>query len=150
MAGAQVASAPGTSVATAFPVLKALADDVVDSLLFIGEARLEGAAKGSSGFAQRFEAQGPTDPRGRSLRQLDLTTRLLKYPCSYLIYSPMFDALPPVMKGLVYERLWHVLSGAEKDPRYRTALTLADRQAIVDILRSTKTGIPAYFKPVRG
>lgn len=149
MAGAHLPAVPGKNVGAAFPVLKAVADDVVDSLLFIGEARLEGAAKGSSGFAQRFEAQGPADARGRSLRQLDLTTRLLKYPCSYLIYSPMFDALPPVMKGLVYERLWQVLSGAEKDPRYRAALTLADRQAIVDILIATRTGLPAYFKPVR-
>jgi hypothetical protein len=141
--------APGRNVAAAFPVLKAVADDVVDSLLFIGEAPLSGAARGSSGFAERFEGQGPVDARGRSFRQLDLSTRLLKYPCSYLIYSPMFDGLPPVMKGLVYERLWQVLSGAEKDPRYRSALTLADRRAIVEILIATKAGLPAYFKPVR-
>lgn len=149
MANVPAASAARKNVAAAFPVLKAVADDVVDSLLFIGEAPLLAAAKGGSGFAERFAAQGPADPKGRSLRELDLTTRLLKYPCSYLIYSPMFDALPPVMKGLVYERLWQVLSGAEKDPRYRSALTLADRRAIVDILLATKSGLPAYFKPVR-
>jgi len=72
----------------------------------------------------------------------------MRYPCSYLIYSPMFDALPPSMKSLIYERLWQVLSGAERDARYRAALTLADRQAIVEILRDTKPGLPSYFKPV--
>jgi hypothetical protein len=40
-----------------------------------------------------------------------------------------------------------VLSGGEKAPRYKT-LTLADRQAIVEILRDTKPGLPAFFQPV--
>lgn len=143
------AHADGPSAALSMPVLKAVADDVVDSLLFLGEARLDGQARGSSGFTERFEAQGPADARGRSLRQLDLKTRLLKYPCSYLIYSPLFEGLPPVMKNLIYRRLWHVLSGAEKDPRYKAALTLADRQAIVEILMATKPDLPGFFKPVK-
>jgi hypothetical protein len=130
------------------PLLQAIADDLVDALLFVDEAPLDGKVKGASGFAERFEAEGPRDRKGRSLRQLDLTRRLMKYPCSYLIYSPMFDALLPSMKELIYRRLWHVLSGAETDPRYRAALTLADRQAIVEILRDTRPGLPSYFKPV--
>ena len=44
--------------------------------------------------------------------------------------------------------MWQVLSGAEREERYRSALSLADRQAIVAILRDTKPGLPAYFKPV--
>ncbi len=135
--------APGT-----ITVLSAVAADLVDSLLFIDEARFDGRIEGSSGFAERFEAMGPADDKGRTLRALDLRTRLLKYPCSYLIYSPLFDGLPPVMKTLVYKRLWEVLSGREQEPRYRTALTLADRRAIVEILRSTKAGLPDYFQPV--
>lgn len=130
------------------PVLEAVAADVVDTLLFIDEAKLDTRVKGTSGFAERFASEGPKDRNGRSLRELDLTTRLMKYPCSYLIYSPLFDGLPPSMKTLVYERLWEVLSGAEKDHRYRSALSLADRRAIVEILRDTKPGLPAYFKNV--
>lgn len=130
------------------PILRALADDVVDSLLFIDEAPLEGSVQGSSGFAERFAAQGPRDSKGRSLRQLDLTTRLMRYPCSYLIYSPVFDGLPPSIRTLIYERLWQVLSGAETDARYRRALTLADRTAVVEILRETKPGLPSYFEPL--
>ena len=72
----------------------------------------------------------------------------MRYPCSYLIYSPMFDALPPAMKDLIYQRMWQVLSGADTDVRYRTALTRADRQAIVEILRETRSGLPAYFTRV--
>jgi len=72
----------------------------------------------------------------------------MKYPCSYLIYSPAFDALPPGAKDPIYRRLWHVLSGQEPDARYRSALSLADRQAIVEILRDTKTDLPRYFQDV--
>jgi hypothetical protein len=121
------------------------ADAVVDSMLFINEAPLDTAIRGSSGFAERFAAEGPRDSRGRSLRELDLTRRLMRYPCSYLIYSPAFDALPQSIKGIIYERLWQVLSGTERRARYRRALTLDDRRAIVEILRSTKPGLPSYF-----
>jgi hypothetical protein len=139
---------PPASEALLAPVLRAAAEDVVDGLLFIDEARLDGRVQGASGFAERFAAEGPRDRKGRSLRQLALAGRLMRYPCSYLIYSPMFDALPPSMKRLIYQRLWQVLSGAEKDARYRAALTLADRQAIVEILRDTRPGLPSYFKLV--
>jgi hypothetical protein len=70
----------------------------------------------------------------------------MKYPCSHLIYSPAFDALPPRAKNAIYQRLWDVLSGAEQDTRYQRALSRADRQAIVEILRDTKKGLPAYFE----
>ena len=39
----------------------------------------------------------------------DLQRRLLKHRCSYMIYSPAFDALPATAKSAVYERLWNVL-----------------------------------------
>jgi len=79
---------------------------------------------------------------------LDLNRHLLKYPCSYLIYSPAFDALPPLAKAPIYRRMWEVLSGQEQDPRYRAALSLADRRAIVEILRDTKKDLPPYFHDV--
>ena len=37
-----------------------------------------------------------------------------------------------------------MLSGEAREPRYR-ALSLADRQAIVEILSDTKPDLPAYF-----
>jgi hypothetical protein len=126
--------------------MRGVADDVVDYLLFVDEARLTDRVQGGSGFAERFSASGPRDRRNRSLYQLDLNRRLMKYPCSYLIYSPAFDALPPRAKEPIYARLWQILSGQEQDARYRAALPLADRQAVVEILRDTKKDLPAYFQ----
>jgi len=72
----------------------------------------------------------------------------MRYPCSYLIYSDGFEALPPAAKDPIYRRMWEVLSGEERGARYRSALSLADRQAIVDILRDTQKDLPAYFQKV--
>jgi len=128
--------------------MNGVASEVVDYLLFVDEAKLADRVRGGSGFAERFAANGPRDRKGRSLYELDLNRRLMKYPCSYLIYSPAFDALPPLAKDPIYKRMWEVLSGQEQDPRYRSALSLADRQAIVEILRDTKKDLPQYFQNV--
>jgi hypothetical protein len=121
------------------------ARDLVDYLLFVDEAPLVGPVKGGSGFTERFAAEGPRDSQGRSLREFNLRQRLFKYPCSYMIYTPAFDAMPAAARDAVYARLWEVLSGREKQARYR-GLSLADRRAIVGILRETKKELPEYFQ----
>jgi hypothetical protein len=138
-------AAPGEEERIAL-MMDGVAGEVVDHLLFIDESPFTDRVRAQSGFAERFSAIGPRDRRGRSLRELDLNRRLLKYPCSYLIYSPAFDALPPRAKDPIYKRLWQVLSGEERETRYQTALSRADRQAIVEILRETKNGLPRYFE----
>jgi len=113
-----------------------LQDDVnefVDYLLFVDEAPLPGKIRGTSGFAEKFAALGPADSKGRSLRQFDLEHRLMRYPCSYMIYSPAFDALPPEAKKLIYARIFEVLSNR---------FSSADRQAVIEILRETKKDLP--------
>jgi len=141
------APAPGEEARIAV-MMAGVAREVVDYLLFVGEAPLTDRIRSGSGFAERFSASGPRDRKGRSLYELDLNRRLMKYPCSYLIYSPAFDALPPVAKDPIYKRMWEVLSGEEQDPRYRSALSLADRQSIVEILRDTKKDLPRYLQNV--
>jgi hypothetical protein len=84
-----------------------------------------------------FTARGPRDPSGRSLRDFDLTTRMFKYPLSYLIYSNAFNALPPMGKAYVYRRMREVLDGQDRSADY-ARLTAADRQAIREILQATK------------
>jgi hypothetical protein len=121
------------------------AADLVNYLLFVDEAPLPGPVKGSSGFAEKFSAAGPRDRQGRSLRDLDLERRLFRYPASYMIYSPAFDALPPAAREAIYERLWHILSARDANPRYQR-LSAGDRQAILEILRETKTDLPEYFR----
>ena len=112
-------------------------DALVDEMLFVGDPGLKDKLVGNSGFDRWFQARGPRDRRGRSLRELDLTTRLFKYPCSFLIYSDAFDALPAYAKDYVYERLARILTGKELDAQY-AVLSGADRKAIVEILTDTK------------
>jgi hypothetical protein len=124
--------------------IESAAEELVDYLLFVDEAPLPGPIAGTSAFARRFSSQGPRDRQGRSLRDLNLQDRLLEYPCSYLIYSAPFDAMPAAAKAAVYERLWDVLSGEERGAPY-ARLRAADRRAILEILRDTKEDLPAYF-----
>jgi hypothetical protein len=139
---------PDSSAKLPARVLEAVGD-LVDYLLFVDETPLASPVAGSSGFTRRFSEMGPKDQHGRSLRQLDLGRRLFRYPCSYMIYAPAFDALMPEAKNAVYERLWAILSGSEHGRQY-ARLSLADRQAIVEILRDTKNDLPGYFAgPVR-
>jgi len=137
-------AAPGEEERIAL-MMKGVASEVVDQLLFVDEAPLTDRIHEQSGFAERFATSGPRDRQGRSLYELDLNRRVMKYPCSYLIYSPAFDALPPRAKDPIYTRLWEVLSGEERDARYQKALSRADRQAIVEILRDTKKDLPSSF-----
>src|SRR5262249_12608012 len=75
--------------------------ELADALLFTDEAPLPGPICGDSGFAEKFTAQGPRDHLGRSLREFDLTTHLMRFRCSYMIYSDAFDALPAPVKESV-------------------------------------------------
>jgi hypothetical protein len=119
--------------------------ELVDYLLFADEEPLTDAITGTSGFAEMFAAQGPADGRGRSLRQLDLKHRLLRYPCSYTIYSAAFRALPAGVRAAIYGRMWDVLSGRDASPKY-ARLSEADRRAIVEILRDTLSDLPSEFR----
>ena len=143
---APVAAAPNAAPPKPQPDrVEAAATDLVDYLLFVDEEPLRTPTKGSSGFAATFSARGPRDSKGRSLFQLDLERRLLRHPCSYMIYTEAFDALPPAGKEAVYRRMWAVLSGAEMKAPYNK-LAEADRRTIIEILKDTKQDLPGYFK----
>jgi hypothetical protein len=120
-------------------------DDLVEALLFVDEATLTSPVNGTSGYAESFEQRGPFDGQGRSLREFDIERRMFRYPCSYLIYSRSFDALPPEMREYVWQRLWDVLSGADQSETF-AHLTAEDRQAIREIIRDTKAVRPGYWQ----
>jgi hypothetical protein len=65
--------------------------------------------RGTSKFAEVFSAGGPKDRKGRSLRELELQTRLFRYRCSYMIYSPAFQQLPDAARAALYARMRDVL-----------------------------------------
>lgn len=98
--------------------------EAVDYFLFVGETAIASPVLPGSAFAKLFASAGPRDRRGRSLRDLDLQTRLFKYRCSYMIYSPAFDALPVEARAAFLARL-------------RASITDADTIAILD---ETKAG----------
>lgn len=124
--------------------IAAAGDRLVDYMLFVDEFELEAPVRGTSGFAEIFEARGPRDSRGDSLRDFDLETRLFANPLSYLVYSEPFDALPPPMKDYVYRRLWDILTGVVAT-RDHLHLTNAVSRRIRRILVETKPGLPAYW-----
>lgn len=118
------------------------------AMLFTDESRLEAPVRGTSSFATEFAARGPKDATGRSLRDLDLNHRLFRYPCSYLIYSEDFDALPEPALDYFYRRLWEILNGNNTDHDNNDvfiSLTKSDRKAILSILQQTKANLPDYW-----
>jgi hypothetical protein len=125
------------------------AEDLVEYLLFCGETPLTAPVAGTSGFAEQFASRGPRDARGRSLREFDLTTRLFRYPCSYLIDSESFDALPGEVKAYVYRRLSEILTGEDQGPEF-AHLSPEDRRAILEILRDTRADLPADWNDAGG
>jgi hypothetical protein len=125
--------------------LKSMAEGFLKYLLFTEETPLKAKVRGTSGFAEHFASLGPKDKRGRSLRQLDLETRLFKYPCSFLIYSESFDLLPKPMREHLLKRLHEILTGQDTSPEF-ARLEPDTRRALLEILRDTKPNLPAYWR----
>jgi len=136
---------PGTLSEAGRSRIEKTAEQLVRYLLFTNEAPIEGTIDKKSAFAVDFEARGPRDSAGRSIRDFDLQKRIFKYPCSYLIYSEAFDAIPEPAKGYIYRRLFEVLSGREQGPEF-SSLSDEDRRAILEILVATKPEVPEEWK----
>lgn len=125
--------------------MREAAADMVDYMLFVYEAPLNGPIQGTTPFAKTFAAGGPRDSKGRSVREFDLRRRMFRYPLSYMIYSAAFDALPAPAREAAYRRMWDILNGRDTHQRY-AHLSAADKRAIIEILRDTKKDLPAVFK----
>ena len=108
-------------------------EQLVRDLLLVGEARLEGPVSGRSGFAEEFQARGIRDSRGRSLRELDLESRLFRHPCSFLIRSSEYAGLPERVRDYVESRLVEILAGRDTSGAFQH-LSVADRTAIRELL----------------
>jgi hypothetical protein len=119
-----------------------LVNELADYLLFVGEVPPSVALMANAGFAKSLEARVPKDRQGRSFGQLDLVNRLMRYPCSYMVYSKAFDGLPASVKDAVYHRMLEILTGSDVRPAY-AQLSAADRRAVIEILRDTKPDFPA-------
>jgi hypothetical protein len=112
-------------------------EEMLQYMLFVDEAPLTHRIEGTSAFTKAFAASGP-------LREFDLTRRLFKYPCSYMIYSDAFEGMPAAAKDRIYRRLWDILSGSDKSSKY-TRLSEDDRKSVLQVLRNTKKNLPDYW-----
>ena len=81
---------------------------------------------------------------GLSLKDLDLKTRLFRYRCSYMIYSPVFTGLPSAMKERVLGQLDRALDPDRTDGEY-AYLPAEEKQAIRRILRGSLGDLPANW-----
>lgn len=133
--------------------LDAEIDELAAYMLFGGEPPLHEPVAGVSPFSKTFPQRGPLDKQGRSLRDFDLKTRLFRYPLSYMIYSAAFDGMPDLVRGRVYRRLYDILTGQDSSKSVGGLslknLSTDDRRAILEIVRETKPGLPAYWTAAR-
>ncbi len=125
--------------------IRSQVDAFLRYLLFTEEFPLSAKVEGNPDFVRDFEATGIHDSKGRSLRQLDLKTRLLKYPCSFLIYSPSFDSIEPQIKAVILQKLHDILTGKNTDEQF-AKLKPDARKAILEILLETKKNLPDYWR----
>jgi hypothetical protein len=143
--GADTSLTSGPKGAIVFnDTLDGAAKALAECFLFCDEAPLAGPIEGTTTFATDFAARGPTDGAGRSLRQLDLERRLFRHPCSFLVYSPSFDALPAELRARFWARIDAVLKASDPGPRF-AHLSADDRRAIRAILVATKPDAVAHW-----
>ena len=120
-------------------------EKLLEGMFLVDEAQIMGPLKGNPEFQREFENKGPYDRDLRSLRQLDLNTRLFRYPFSYMVYSESFEALPRNIKHHLFDRIWEVLRGRDRSKSFEHLSSL-DRGAILEILRNTKTDFRNWQK----
>jgi hypothetical protein len=122
--------------------VRRLATELGDYLLFTGEVPPSVPLLALPGFARDLESAAPKDHLGRSFGQLDLDRRLMKYPCSYMIYSDAFAALPDAVRQAVYARMLERLSSEDVRRAPQVGMNAVERTAVLEILRETKSDFP--------
>src|ERR1700733_1756900 len=120
-------------------------EEMLGYMLFVDEEPLKQPVAGVSTFTRTFAERGPRDAKGRSLRDFDLQKRLFRYPLSYLIYSAAFDGMPDLVRERIYQRLFEVLTGKDASKIF-AGISPPDRQALLEIVRATKSGLPKYWR----
>ena len=113
---------------------------VLRFLLFADEAPLPAPVAGDADFRKDFAANRRPEKSGRSLKDFDLHTRLMKHRCSYMIYSASFRGLPTTFQRILFKSLRSFL----EDPKPGSPaahLPADERKAIHEILTDT---LPAY------
>lgn len=116
-------------------------EQLVQYLTFSDEIMLQEPIHGTTNFSESFSQRGPRNTEGDSLYQLDLTERLSRHACSYMIYSNAFQALPPIAKRSVYDRIRAMLS-TEISSEAQARFTKRQCEKTLAILEQTIEGFP--------
>jgi hypothetical protein len=117
------------------------AKELVRYILFADEAKFpESGIKGDAAFREDFLRNRKVSKSGASLKDFDLERRMFKYPCSYMIYSPVFGALPEVVRSRVLEELRRALNAGDRSFDH---ITLDEKSIIAQILSETLPGFAA-------
>jgi hypothetical protein len=118
---------------------------LVRYLLFADEIVLPSdGVEGDAAFKSDFLRDRRITTQGVSLKDFDLRTRLFKHRCSYMIYSPVFEGLPPAMKERVYRRLGEALNVEKPDQEY-AYLPAVEKGIIRGTLKETLRDLPARW-----
>lgn len=126
-------------------VFDSQAEKIIDALLCRDDAPWPAGGVGGDGvFAPAYAKTRKADAQGRSLRDLDLRTRLFRYRCSPLIYSLSFAALPKELREVVLLRLDAGLRAFPPAPAFGH-LAQDERRAIHEILTATLPDLPARW-----
>ena len=124
-------------------VFESQAEKLIDALLCRDEAPWpEDALRSDGVFAAAYAKTRKADAKGRSLRDLDLRTRLFRYRCSPLIYSESFTHLPRQLREITLLRLSAGLRAFPPSPAFGH-LEESERVAIHEILTATLPDLPA-------
>jgi hypothetical protein len=115
--------------------LESLARGLVRYLLFADEVPLPpGGVPGAESFKADFLAYRRVASNGRSLRDLELSSRLMRYRCSYMIDSAAFAGLPQPLRRVVDLELERALDPTTMAQEY-AYLPAEEKQAIRSILQ---------------
>jgi hypothetical protein len=126
-------------------VFDSQAEKILDALLCRDEAAWPAEGIQSDGvFAPAYAKTSKPDAKGRSLRDLDLKTRLFRYRCSPLIYSQSFATLPKELHDIVLLRLSSGLRAFPPSPSFGH-LGDDERATIHEILTQTMPDLPANW-----
>jgi len=137
---------PDELSATSRRLLESQAERLLRVLLFADEFPLEGyGIEGNEAFQTAYAAGARRDSDGRSLRDLQLLSRLYKYRCSPLVYSSSFANLAPEFRAIVLEFLRHILDGEFPSAEQAAAfahLKAPERARIKSILTQPLDNLP--------
>ena len=118
-------------------------DNVIDYMLFCEEVPIPQVSCDPK-FRRAFSANRRADGKDRSLKDLRLDSRIFENRCSFMIYSPSFEHMPPMLRGAIYDRLHEILTAKTPVEGFEH-LGAEERTRIVEILRETKKDLPAKW-----